>query len=99
MEVLFERGEAENPECVQCHSTGFGEPGGFAEVDRSTLQTWGNVQCEACHGPLGGHPRDERVSPQPVTEQTCLGCHDPANSPDFDFESYRMAILCPEDPG
>lgn len=99
MEVLFERGESENPECVQCHSTGFGEPGGFAQVDRKTLQTWGNVQCEACHGPLGGHPRDASVSPTPVSEQTCLGCHDPANSPEFDYEAYRTAILCPADPG
>lgn len=98
MEVLFERGEQQNPECVGCHSTGFGQPGGFGTVDSKTLQTWGNVQCEACHGPLGGHPRNPQATPQAITEQTCTGCHDAANSPDFDFERYRAAILCPADP-
>lgn len=98
MEVLFERGEQGNPECVGCHSTGFGEPGGFAAVDKRTLQTWGNVQCEACHGPLGGHPRDPNAVPEPITQATCTGCHDAANSPDFDYEQYRMAVICPSDP-
>lgn len=98
MEALFERGEQNNPECVGCHSTGFGQPGGFAAVDKRTLQTWGNVQCEACHGPLGGHPRDATVQPKPISQATCTGCHDQANSPDFDYEQYRMAVLCPSDP-
>ena len=98
MEALFERGEQGNPECVGCHSTGFGQPGGFAAVDKKTLQTWGNVQCEACHGPLGGHPRDPNSVPEPITQATCTGCHDAANSPDFDYEQYRMAVVCPSDP-
>ena len=98
MEALFERGEQDNPECVGCHSTGFGEPGGFAAVDKRTLQTWGNVQCEACHGPLGGHPRDAQAVPEPITQATCTGCHDAANSPDFDYEQYKMAVICPSDP-
>ncbi|MFT5585171.1 MAG: hypothetical protein ACI9VR_002759 [Cognaticolwellia sp.] len=98
MEALFERGEQDNPECVGCHSTGFGQPGGFAAVDKRTLQTWGNVQCEACHGPLGGHPRDPSIQPEPITQSTCTGCHDQANSPGFDYAQYRMAVICPSDP-
>jgi len=89
---LRERGEHKNPECLACHSTGFGEPGGFAEVDDGALRTWGNVQCEACHGPMGGHPRDKTVVSPEVTEATCTRCHDPANSPDFDFPSYLARI-------
>lgn len=92
LHVLRERAEAKNPECLGCHSTGFGQPGGFAELTDSSLRTWGNVQCEACHGPMGGHPRDERVVSAEVTEAKCLECHDAANSPDFDFDTYVKRI-------
>ena len=92
LQSLRERGESRNPECLPCHTTGFGKPGGFADVTDGALRTWGNVQCEACHGPMGGHPRDDTVVSPEVTEATCLGCHDEANSPDFDFPSYLARI-------
>ncbi|HJN76447.1 MAG TPA: multiheme c-type cytochrome [Myxococcota bacterium] len=92
LEGLRERGQHENPECLACHTTGFGEPGGFAEVTNAALRVWGNVQCEACHGPMGGHPRDDTVVSPEVTEATCRGCHDQANSPGFDFATYLPAI-------
>ncbi|MCP4807244.1 MAG: hypothetical protein GY913_25715 [Proteobacteria bacterium] len=94
---LRPRGEHQNPECVGCHSTGFGEPGGFADVSEGTMRTWGNVQCEACHGPLAGHPRDGRVEPQVINESTCVGCHDEANSPNFDYATYIRQVTCPSD--
>ncbi|MBK9644548.1 MAG: hypothetical protein IPO67_05260 [Deltaproteobacteria bacterium] len=95
---LSRRGEQQNPECVGCHTTGYAEPGGFAETTPSALRTWGGVQCEACHGPLKGHPRVAEAAPQPVTEATCLGCHDAANSPNFDYTSYLRQVICPADP-
>ncbi|MCK6523157.1 hypothetical protein L6R49_17180 [Myxococcota bacterium] len=95
---LSRRGEQQNPECVGCHTTGYAEPGGFAETTPSNLRTWGGVQCEACHGPLQGHPRVAEAAPKPVTEATCLGCHDAANSPNFDYTSYLRQVICPADP-
>ena len=57
------------------------------------LETWKSVQCEACHGPMGSHP-DQAKKSTPVTRATCVGCHDPANSPQFDYESYRKKVSC-----
>jgi hypothetical protein len=91
---LTERVAHKNPECLSCHSTGFGKKGGFGEPTPFNLSRLGGVQCEACHGPLAGHPEDDTIVPEPITEQTCLVCHDAANSPEFDYEAYRHKIRC-----
>ena len=92
--TLVERAEHKNPECLGCHSTGFGEVGGFGEPTPFNLGRFGGVQCEACHGALAGHPEDESIEPRPVSEETCLVCHDEANSPDFAYEDYVGRIRC-----
>jgi hypothetical protein len=96
--ALVEREEAFNPECLECHATGFGEPGGFGELTRFNLTRLGAVQCEACHGPLAGHPEDGTVVPREVTVDTCLTCHDEANSPEFDPDRYWNSVACTPDP-
>ena len=91
---LAAKGDHKNPECLSCHSTGFGEPGGFGDPTPFNLGRLGGVQCEACHGPLQGHPEEETVTPRPINEAVCVSCHDEANSPNFDYESYRARIHC-----
>ncbi|MDP2314057.1 MAG: multiheme c-type cytochrome [Pseudomonadota bacterium] len=93
-EALLPRKAELNPECVACHTTAWGKPGGNASPTAVAMRTWKGVQCEACHGPLAGHPQRADVVPSAVTEATCLACHDAANSPQFDFEAYRKRISC-----
>jgi hypothetical protein len=88
------REKAQNPECLSCHSTAFGEPGGFGEPSQFNLSRFGGVQCEVCHGPLVGHPHHSEHAPLLPDEQTCLRCHDEANSPEFDYTSYRNRLSC-----
>ena len=95
--TLRKTANTDNPECVGCHTTAFGEPGGFADLSDAGMRTWGNVQCEACHGPLGGHPSDPSAAPQRINENTCVGCHDEANSPNFDYATYTGQVTCPSD--
>jgi hypothetical protein len=46
-------------DCVGCHSTGFGKPGGYAlGKEPGGAEQLGSVGCEACHGP-GSDYRDE----------------------------------------
>jgi hypothetical protein len=91
---LAEVPAVQNPECVTCHTTGFGQPGGLGELTTSNLRKLKAVQCEACHGPMGGHPDLGEVKGQPITVEVCTGCHDKANSPEFDFESYLRLATC-----
>lgn len=79
--------ERKDPKCVKCHTTGFGRPGGFKDIE-STPDLAG-VQCEVCHG--AGSAHSERVKAAKaaggeITEDpgvrmasgnVCIGCHNP----------------------
>ncbi|MSQ01657.1 MAG: hypothetical protein EXR71_07160 [Myxococcales bacterium] len=94
LESLIIRKKADNPECIACHTTGFGQPGGFAAVEEKAIGAFRDVQCEACHGPMRGHTGRGGATGHAVTEATCRGCHDEANSPDFDYSTYLAKISC-----
>lgn len=88
-QALERAGKSNDPECVSCHTIGFGAAG-FLSAARTPGLT--NVQCEACHGPGKDHALDFNAAMRPVLEQVCLRCHTKANSPDFDFPSYYEKI-------
>jgi len=89
-------------ECVRCHVTGYGRPGGFPSPPpaRPLGRALGGVGCEACHGPGKAHADDPKkpraivklggACPECNVLPICRQCHDDANSPDFD---YRTALL------
>jgi hypothetical protein len=87
---LEKAGKASDPECVVCHSVGYGEPGGFFNID--TTPELANVQCEECHGLDREHINDFSRPMMPVTEDVCLKCHTTENSPDFDYPVYLEKI-------
>jgi hypothetical protein len=77
--------------CVGCHSVGF-QKDGFVNI-KATPQ-FANVHCESCHGPGAAHVAlptagDYKTPPK---NESCLACHDPENSPDFDFKKYWPVI-------
>lgn len=87
-QTLVAKDKASDPSCLPCHTTGFGlprEPGGRFE----------NVQCEACHGPAEDHP-DPRKELADADEHECRQCHNPTNSPNFDYDKYVQKILHPK---
>ncbi|HYS04931.1 MAG TPA: redoxin domain-containing protein [Candidatus Dormibacteraeota bacterium] len=64
-----------DPECVGCHVTGRGRPGGFADPESTSHRV--NVQCEVCHGPGGGHPKGAAAAANgpDAMKKVCLTCH------------------------
>lgn len=85
-----------NPYCLKCHTTGYGEPQGFVS-EKITPELRG-VQCEACHGPGSRHkdnPHDKNALPigRKIDYPTvCIKCHDRNWTPEFDYEKYRTRI-------
>lgn len=80
------------PQCVGCHTTGAGLPGGFAlEQPREALA---GVQCEVCHGP--GQQHTQRPAAANIRRQVgaefCQHCHTPVQSPGFVFGDHLAKV-------
>lgn len=80
-------------DCISCHVTGYGRPGGSAMAHVDGLQ---DVQCEVCHGPASKHadaPRKFKLTMP--DEGTCKGCHTPEHSDTFQLQAYLRDVLGP----
>lgn len=90
--------DTENSDCLKCHTTGFGSPGGFpTNAKASSDIDLGRVGCESCHGPGATHISEgakKKGTILALTEkcgscviiEICSGCHDDENDPGFEFE-------------
>ena len=89
---IIEAGHQYDPECVLCHSTAYRYEGGFVSLEETPhLAPMG---CENCHGPRSLHIKNpkRRGEIKKPDEITCKTCHDPDNSPHFDFATYWEKI-------
>ena len=82
-ETLLKKERYFDPNCVSCHTTGFGYQTGFQIGDETSA--FKGVQCETCHGPGKQHVGNPKKSNIRSGEDTslCLTCHDTKHSPGF----------------
>jgi hypothetical protein len=95
-ETLVEADRTMDPDCVRCHTTGFGTEKGFYTIEKTPAMA--NVNCQGCHHlEVAGHLKDD-WRPRPVTSEVCTACHTAVTDPGFRFETKRSKMGCPPDP-
>ncbi len=93
--TLQEANKEYNLDCVGCHVTGYGEPGG-STVTHNLQGALVNVGCESCHGPGAAHAKDPDVKVvRNPPASTCLRCHNDQHSDLFDYDAYRRTLVVP----
>ena len=89
-QTLVSHGHAADPECLPCHTVGFGFQTGF--VNMETTPDLPDVGCENCHGVGGNHVKNPQKGYGQVTRANCLTCHTAQNSSKFDYDAYLPRI-------
>lgn len=96
--TLQKAGKQGNADCLGCHTTAYGKPGGYpAGASPESSPDFARVGCESCHGPGGDHVGESarRVGTilslgdkcdSCVILKVCGTCHDQANDPGFEFQ-------------
>jgi len=67
--------EEEVRQCYPCHTTGYGEPGGFVSLEKTPYLK--NAGCEVCHGPGAEHVKtgDPATIIGKLGKKDCERCH------------------------
>jgi len=83
-----------SPDCLACHTTGFGRDDGYLNYNiTAELKT---VNCTECHWVTVKHLEDPELYPsEAITVNQCIRCHDQKNSPEFEFSSYKTRTIHP----
>jgi len=88
-QTLVQKKAEYDPECLRCHTVGYGARDGFINYMRTPQ--FAGVQCETCHGRGSEHVQAMKKGWQrgstfrPVTPNSCIRCHDEENDGHFDF--------------
>lgn len=91
-ETLEAVGKQFDYDCIDCHVTGWNQPGGANLAVNEHLR---DVQCEVCHGPGSRHIAEEgdtdhiQLTPP---ETLCKKCHNKEHSDTFEYKAYLRDV-------
>jgi hypothetical protein len=98
-ETLVKKNSEYDPECLRCHTVGYGAQDGFVNLEKTPH--FQGVQCENCHGRGKAHIEAVQSGKQGkaatqmlkvVTPNSCVRCHDKENSYNFNYATFWPKI-------
>lgn len=96
--ALKKAGKQDDPECLLCHTMGYGREGGFISMEKTP--ELGRLTCQACHVVVATHGSKSGADPNAkldvrsnVNSRLCMSCHGLIESPDFDYITYRPKVV------
>ena len=93
-ESISRTGRQDDPECILCHTVGYGRKGGFESMKETPA--FGRVTCQACHIVAADHKDKGVKAPEPniyINSRLCMSCHGVVQSPKFDYFTYKPRIV------
>jgi hypothetical protein len=84
-----------DPNCVACHTSGFGEEKGFYTFEKTPKLA--NVNCQDCHRFGADEHLKEGFQFPKITTDTCESCHTPVTDLMFEFKKRTPKIRCPKE--
>ena len=91
LDSLAKIGMDKNPDCIVCHTVGFGQPSGYTDSTKTPYLS--NVGCENCHGPAAWHKYSDHELIRPavsIDPAICGGCHQDSHHPTY--EEYETTL-------
>jgi len=91
--ALVEAGRTGDPDCLTCHTSGFGTEKGFYTLDKTPAMA--GVNCQDCHRfNIDEHLRKGFKFPK-ANEDVCTACHTPTTDPSFNYALKAGKVRCP----
>jgi len=94
--TLVARQADADPNCIACHTVGFGTASGYRREFGATKLV--DVGCESCHGPGSGHVEQRRAGGEVTAKFRALGagdcrkCHHGEFSRPFDYDKFWPVV-------
>lgn len=90
--TLVKAGRAGDPDCLMCHTSGFGTKHGFYTIRKTPKLA--NVNCQDCHRfSMKDHATGSVQFAKP-SEEICTTCHTPVTDPKFNYAEKVKHIHC-----
>ena len=91
-----------DPNCIACHTVGFGTPSGYRREFGETKLV--DVGCESCHGPGSQHVEQRRAGAEvtarfhPTGAGDCRKCHHGEFSRPFEYDKFWPLVAHGREP-
>jgi hypothetical protein len=95
-QTLQRVGRSGDPNCLMCHTSGFGTRGGFYTLQKTPHLA--GVNCQDCHRFNQPEHRRKGFQVPRATKDVCTTCHTPVTDPKFDYARRLPSVRCPHAP-